>query len=262
MKNKFISLSVFLCILAGYATGQDEKRTFLYIGTGIDFIGCEPPEKDYIRGDIDPNPYDNVTFGPDYVTDEIRSLLHADFLCVKFEYRVLNRKLGIAGGLRYTRVVSSIGRPSYFSDSPEYFYLQYAQDGTNTEYAKVREIIQRSGYAGIPLEFRIYPYEPRRVNLYFMAGGSFNFNVLNRTEIVFYKEEMEPYEEEVSESIEDPYPFYASLHLGAGLQIGRPGKPGFNLEICVPAGMITTGETGFVDPDTGIGFRLMFRLPL
>jgi hypothetical protein len=261
MKKKFLFASVFLCILAGFASGQDEKRSFAYLETGIDLIGCEAPEKDYIRGDIDLYPYDDVTRGPDFVADQITNLLHTDFLGVKFEYRMLNNKLGIAGGLRYTRVVSSIGKSSYWSDAPEYFYLQFAQDGTNTEYAKVMEITQKSGYLGIPLELNIYPFRPRRVSLYFKAGATFNYNVTSRTDLVFYNEEMDPYEEEVAQIIEDPYPFYSSLYLGMGLQICRSGKPGCNLEFCIPVGMITAGESGFYVPQTGVGFRFAFRIP-
>jgi hypothetical protein len=261
MKKKLLSASIFLSILTGFTYGQDEKRSFLYLETGIDLLGCEAPVKDYIRGDIYQNQYD-INPGPDFVSDQVTNLLHADFLGLKFEYRILNNKLGVAGGLRYTRVVSSIGKSSYWSDVDEkYFYLQYAQNGTNTEYAKVREITQKSGYLGIPLELNFYPFTPHNVNLYFKAGATFNFNIASHTDLVFWNEEMEPYEEEVAKVIEDPYPFYSSLYLGFGLQIRPSGKPGFNLEFCVPAGMITAGENGFYDPRTGVGFRLTFRIP-
>jgi len=262
MKIKMLCFAVFLLSLVSSAGGQDEKRAFLYLDAGIDLIGCNAPEKDYIRGDIDPNPYDDVTFGPDNVTDQITSLLYADYLGVKFEYRVLKNKVGIAGGLRYSWLISSIGRSSYWSDTPEYFYLQYAQDGTNTEYAKVREVVQKAGYVGIPLELSVYPFNPRVVNLYFKAGASFNFNVTNKTDIVFYNEEMEPYEDEVAEVIEEPWPFYSSLYLGIGLLVPKSAKPGFNIEFCIPVGMITTGDPALVDSKAGVGFHLMFRIPL
>ena len=262
MKNKLLSGFAFLFILSGFAYGQDEKRSFLYIETGIDLLGCEAPEKEYIRGDIYPNQYDDMNPAPDFVADQVTNLLYTDFLGLKFEYRVLNNKLGVAGGLRYTRVVSSIGKSSYWSDNDEeYFYLQYAQNGTDTEYAKVREITQRSGYLGIPLELNLYPFAAQKVNPYFKAGATFNFNVASRTDLVFWNEEMETYEEEVAAVIEDPYPFYSSLYLGFGLQIRPAGKPGFNLEFCFPVGMITTGEEGFYDPRIGVGFRLTFRIP-
>jgi len=264
MKKKFLLASVFLCILAGFTNGQDEKRAFLYLETGIDLIGCEAPDKDYIRGDINLNPYNDVTYGPDFVSDQITNLLHTDFLGLKFEYRMLNNKLGMAAGVRFTRVVSSIGKSSYWSqgsESSEYFYLQYAQNGTNTEYAKVSSITQKSGYLGIPLELNLYPFNPHKVNLYFKAGATFNYNITHKTDLVFWNDDMEPYEEEVAAVIEDPYPFYASLYLGLGLQVRPAGKPGFNLEFCIPVGMITPAEPGFYDPNTGVGFRLNFRIP-
>jgi hypothetical protein len=180
MKNKFLCGFAFLCMLADFAYCQDEKRSFLYIETGIDLLGCEAPEKDYIRGDIYQNQYEDVNPGPDFVADQVTNLLHTDFLGLKFEYRMLNNKIGIAGGLRYTRVVSSIGKSSYWSeDDEEYFYLQYAQNGTNTEYAKVRRSlrIRLSGYSG---RTHLNPLLRKRSNG-ILKLVTFNFNIPYRS---------------------------------------------------------------------------------
>jgi hypothetical protein len=261
MKTKLLIISVLCLFLTYKSWSQDEKRKFLYLETGIDFISCEPPGKDYIRGDIDANPYDNPYYETDYVADQIRSLLHTSYAGLKFEYRILNNKLGISGGLRYTWYVSSIGKPAYWTDTPEYFFVQYGQDGTNTEYAKVKEITQRSGYLGVPVELRFYPFRQRSLNVYFKAGASFNYNITDKTNIVFYNDDMAPYEDEVSRIIEDPCTFYASLYLGVGLQIVRAAKPGINIEFNIPVGIETPGDPGFVDPQSGVGFQLMFRIP-
>ena len=255
MKTKPIFLGVFLCFLISSLWGQEEKRKFISLETGMDFISCESPEKDYIRRDIDPYSYG-------YVTDHLRSLLHTNYFGAKFEYRMLDNLLGIAAGVRYTRMVSSIGKTSYWSDTPDFFFVLFGQDGITTEFAKVREIIQKSDYLGIPLEIRIYPYKERVFNVYYKVGAAFNFNVRTKEDVVFFNDDMESYQDDVSKIIEEPYPFYSSFHLGIGFKVGKFAKPGFNIEVCVPAGMLTTAKSGFVTPQAGGGFQFMIRLPL
>jgi hypothetical protein len=255
MKTKFLFFSVFVFILIASLKGQEEKRKFLYVETGIDFISCEAPDKDYIRGDIDPYNYG-------YVTDQLRSLLHMEYLGVKLEYRFLNNLFGAVGGLRYTRMVSSIGKTSYWSETPDFFYVLYSQDGTTTEYAKVREIVQKSDYLGLPLELRIYPNKDYAVNVYYKLGAAFNLKIRNKKDMVFFNEAMEPYRDEIYQVTEDPGPFYASFYLGVGLKVGKLAKPGANLEVCFPVGILPADEPAFVTPQAGGGFQLMVRIPL
>ncbi|MBN2762665.1 MAG: outer membrane beta-barrel protein [Bacteroidales bacterium] len=254
MKTKFLFLGVFLLSLTYFLKGQEEKQKFLYVETGIDFISCESPEKDYIRGDIDPYSYG-------YVTEQLRSLLHQEYVGVKFEYRLLKNLLGISGGFRYTRMISSIGKSTYWSEASDFFYVLSRQDGTTTEYAKVREIVQKSDYLGVPVELRIYPNKDYAVNIYYKIGATFNLNIINKEEGLFYSEEMNPYRDEVSNVTEDPLPFYASVNLGAGLKIGKQAKPGANFEVSFPVGIIPSDENAFVTPQMGVGFQLMVRIP-
>jgi hypothetical protein len=237
-----------------FLKGQEEKRLFLFVEAGIDFISCESPEKDYIRGDIDPYNYG-------YVTDQLRSLLHTEYLGVKLEYRFLNNLIGTSGGLRYTRMISSIGKTAYWSDTPDFFYVLYKQDGLNTSYAKVREFVQKTDYLGIPLEIRIYPNKDWALNIYYKLGAAINLKIGNKKEVVFYNDEMKPYSDEISRITEDPGPFHASLYVGAGLKLGKLAKPGANLEICFPVGILPSGEPGFVTPEAGGSCKLMIRIP-
>jgi hypothetical protein len=253
MKNKFILICAFLSLLTGSIRGQDAKRKFLFLETGIDFISCDQPDKDYIRGDIDPYSYG-------YVKDQIRCLMHLKYIGIKFEYRMVNNLIGLSGGLRYSRMISSIGRTSYWSDIPDFFYVQFWEDGTTTEYAKVREIIQRSDYLGIPLELRIYPYKDRLINVYYKVGASFNINVSSKSDVGFFNDFMESYQNDVVKVIEGASPNYATYHLGIGLKVGKLAKPGFVLETSIPVGMIIP-DNSFVTPQSGGGFQFMVRIP-
>ncbi len=120
MKTKFILSGILLLLLGislhGQENKQDKKLKFIYLESGIDFISCEQPDKDYIRADVDPYYYD-------FVSDHIRSLLYNEYFGVKFEYRLVKNLLGVSGGLRYNRMVSSIGKTDYWTESPDFFYV-------------------------------------------------------------------------------------------------------------------------------------------
>jgi len=259
MKTKLIFSGVLLLLLGISLCGQEKKLEkkpmFLYLESGIDFISCEQPSKDYIRADIDPY-YDY------FAASHIRALMHNNSFGVRFEYRLAKNLLGISGGLRYTRMMNSIGKPAYWSDSPEFFYVHYRTDGINTDYAKVFELNQRSDYIGIPVELRIFPYKERLINLYYKAGASINLNVGSRTDVVFFDDTMNPYEKDVADVVEEPSSYYGSLNLGIGLKVGKLQKPGFVIEANFPVGILTPGKVSFVTPQAGIGVQVMVRVPL
>jgi len=263
MKPKLILTGILLLLLGISLCGQgkeqdkkqDKKLKFIYLETGIDFISCDQPDKDYIRADVDPYYYD-------FVSDHIRSLLYNTYIGVKFEYRMVKNLLGLSGGLRYNRMVSSIGKTAYWTDSPDFFYVNFWNDATSSEYAKVLEINQKSDYIGIPVELRIYPYKDYPVNVYFKAGGSFNLLAGSKTDLVFKDETMNPYERNVASVIEEPSSYFASFHLGVGLKVGKLTKPGFILEASIPVGIVTPDKATFVTPQGGVGFQFMVRIPL
>jgi hypothetical protein len=255
MKTKFILTGAFLYLLAGSIYGQEKKFRFLYLESGIDFISCEQPDKDYIRADVDPYYYN-------FVSDHIRSLMHNEYIGVKFEYRLVKNLLGLSGGLRYNRMISSIGKTSYWSESPDFFYVNFWNDAFSTEYAKVLEINQKSDYVGIPVELRIYPYKDYPVNVYFKAGAAFNLLAGSQTNLVFQDEAMNKNEENVAEVIERPSSYFASFHLGIGLKVGKLTKPGFILEASIPVGIVTPDKATLVTPQAGAGVQFMVRIPL
>jgi hypothetical protein len=259
MKFKFLLTCVLLLLLAVSLSGQEVKKQknlkFIYLESGIDFISCEQPDKDYIRADVDPYYYN-------FVSDHIRSLLYDEYFGVKFEYRLVKNLLGLSGGLRYNRMVSSIGKTDYWTESPDFFYVSFWSDATSTEYAKVLEINQKSDYIGIPVEIRIYPYKDYPVNVYFRAGGSLNLLAGSQTNLVFQDKTMDPYVRNVASVIEKPSSYFVSFHLGVGLKVGKLTKPGFILEASVPVGIVTPDKATFVTPQAGAGIQFMVRIPL
>ncbi len=244
--------------------GQGEKKKLIYIDAGIDFIGCNVPEKDYIRDDINPYYYYYYyDYFDDNSADQINAMCYKNYFSIKGEYKILNDVLGLTSGIRYTRLESSIGKEMYWRSSSTFFYVLYKEDGNNSEFARVKEILQHSHYLGIPLELKIYPNPGRDwwVNVYYKIGTDFNFHIHTKETISFYNEEMEAYQDEVSEVIEDPYSMVASVFLAVGLKIGKNRFPGVNIEANVPTFVFTSNNSGLVDPIGGGGFQFNLRLP-
>ena len=217
MKKSIILLIIFIPVLNKYTWGQDVKLKCLSLEAGIDGIGCAEPDKEYIRA------VNGQNF--DYYSDKIKSIMTINYIGLKFEYRVINNLFGLSAGLRYSRMNTSIGRDSYLSSGPDYFYLNYTQSDLITEYAKVCEINQKGDYFGIPLEVRFYTRKERRIKLYYKAGLSLNLKVHSKSDISFFNESMEQYQADVIKVVENPSPNFTTFHLGLGLKIGKPDKP-------------------------------------
>jgi hypothetical protein len=159
---------------------------------------------------------------------------------------------------------SSLGKESYWSNSSDFFYLLFSQEGTKTEYMKVKEIDQVTGYIGIPLELKIYPYiKERKTNIYvyYKIGSDFNFRIHSRTSAVFSNDAMEQYEDAIGDVVEKPWSFYSSVHLGIGFRIGKHEKPGVNIEFLYPAAIWGQDKQGLVNPEGGGGVQVNVRLP-
>lgn len=253
METKFIFTVIIFCILSFSVRAQEMQSRFIFFEAGIDGIGCDAPDKDYIRAVSSPYSY--------YNADRIKSAMMLGYFGIKCEYRVFDDLFGIAGGLRYTHMITSIGRNSYASGSPDFFYVIYNQEGMDTEYAKVREITQNADYLGVPLEIRIYPRKERRINYYFKTGISFNLKISSRSDIVFSNDFMEQYQNEIFRLVEKAGQYYTGFIFGMGLRIGKSEKPGFFIEATAPAGVFYPGKSNFVDPLAGGGFQLMARIP-
>jgi len=255
MKIKLKSLMVFLCFYAGYSTGQEAKQMFLGIEAGMTFMGCEMKNVNYVRAEMPTYPMDY------YSASSISSMMYNSFVGLKTEFFLKNDKFGIAAGLRYIRTNASIGKDQYSGTSTNFFYLLYRQDGINTEYLKVKEIVQASDCIGFPLEIRYFVYKPRFFRLYFKFGTEVNFRLRTKTDVVFYDSSMEPYQDEVTEIVGQPELFSASLYGSVGLRIGRNSKPIANIELCAPVISLNPESSSMVSPIAGAGFQVNIQLP-
>lgn len=254
MKKRIILLLIFIPVI-NIIWGQEEKHKYLSLEIGIDGIGCAAPDKDYIRAVNDQN--------YNYYSNQIKSLMTISYIGFKYEYRLMSNLFGLSSGIRYSRMVTSIGRNSYLSSDPDYFYVNYSQSEMTTEYAKVLEINQKGDYLGIPLELRLlYPKKNHFLKFYYKAGCSFNFKIHSVSDISFFNKSMEQYQSDVIKVLENASPNYTTFHVGAGVKIGKSEKPGISIETYMPICIKFPKGIYFVDPLAGSGIQLLFNVPL
>jgi hypothetical protein len=239
----FITIVLFSAL---NAIGQDSLK-FVAFETGIDFIGCESVEKDYIR---DTNSDLNGIFAP-----RMRSEMQKAFVSVKIEKRTSNDRFGFLTGLRFTHLNSRIIKSGF----PNFLYFLLRQTGTTTEYLKVKELNEISNYLGIPLEVRFFPYKQRRFRLYFMAGGELSYQLTTKTNVLFDDKTMEIYQSSAEEIVGKSSTWYAAFYARAGFILGKE-KPRIGIGISAPV-VITNTVSSLNTPVAGGGVQIQFQMP-
>jgi hypothetical protein len=260
MKIKSVFLFYFfLCFFSKFTWAQAQEETrLMYVGieTGMTFIESDITNMNSIRGDV-------PSYSNGYSTNSLTTLTYKSFIGIKSEIFSLNDRFGLSAGLRYSGIISSLGKGDYMANSTNYFYWLYSQDGVNTEYLRVKEINQKSKYIGIPVELRFFPARrPHLFRIYAKLGVEINCLLQTKTDVVFYDNAMDPYKNDIIAKIEKPSTFYSSIYGGGGIRIGRDLKPSVSLEICMPYLFLTPESTGLVNPIFGGGFQLNVQIPI
>ena len=258
MKMKFTFLIFFLFSVSAL-WAQEVRQKYIGIETGFTSIESEMSNMDFVRGDIPSYPSEYSTNS----TSNLTSLSAKNFIGVKFEIFYLNDRFGLFGGLRYSRMYSSIGKNSYWGSNTNFFYWLYREEGVNTEYLKVKEIDQKSDYIGIPVELRFFPgRRPHLFRMFFKLGAEINYCIQTQHDIVFYDEAMNPYKKDLIAQLAQPKNFYSALYGGAGIRIGRDLKPSVSIEVCTPYLFLTSKSAGMVNPIFGGGLQLNIQIPI
>lgn len=244
-----------LCLQAGFASSQETHQKFIGAEAGLTFIESEVPHLDYIRGDM-------PSYLGGYSTNSLTSLTYKNYVGVKPECFSLNNKFGITGGIRFSGITNSVGKNNYWVDNTNYFYFLYKQDGVNTEYLKVKEIIQTSYYLGIPVEIRFLPFNPHFFRFYCKLGAEINVRLQTKTDIVFNDNAMEIYQAELAKIVGKPNAFSLSAYGACGFKIGKESRPSVSVEASLPYIFLTPESSGLLNPMVGGGLQVNFQIPI
>jgi hypothetical protein len=192
----------------------------------------------------------------------LRSNYDVIFAGAKVEVFSPNDKWGFSTGVRYSQMTGRVSNQSTLFASEEFFFYRFREDGTTTEYLTIEKIRQRTEYLGIPLEVRLYPFQKRRFNLYFKAGGDINFRLRSTTEVHFHEPMMSLYEDDLADDFNSPDDVNATLNVAVGFTVGKSGKPKFGFEIPAPAIYLNADAGGIVRPEVGGGLVIFLSIPL
>jgi hypothetical protein len=255
MKLKIFAALLFLFLINGKATTQNQCPKYIGLEIGMYFPSSEIPEKDFIRKETAPYYYEESP------TENIYSSMTLGYTGIKTEYLLFENKFGITAGARYTNITSSIGYLSDKSDK-DFFYILYRQDETNTEYLKIKTISETAEYIGIPLEIRCYPFKPRFFRIYYKIAADLNFLIQSKTDVVFVNDGMEIFEDAVADKFGKPNSFNSLLTGAIGFRFGKDSRPAFSCEFCFPSSIVTKNCSALVKPKFSGGFQFNFQIPL
>ena len=210
--NKSRWLGLFAILISGTCHSFSQENRLKYVGveSGMTFIESEIPDMNSIRGDI-PNYYT-------YTSSNLTSLSHIWYAGAKSEIFSLNDRFGLQSGIRFSQLSNTIGKDEYWGSGTNYFYWLFRQEGTETEFLKVKEILQKTSYLGIPVEIRYFvSRRPHVFQLYGKLGAVLDFRVKTNTNVVFKDPAMEPNGKEVSNQIKKPGIVSFAMYAGCGI---------------------------------------------
>jgi hypothetical protein len=252
----WLALATFLFFGTRNSFSQITRLKYIGVESGMTFIESELPDMNLIRGDIP-----NYSMG--YSSSSLTSLTYIWYAGVKSEIFSLNDRFGLQGGIRFSQIINTIGKDEYWGSSTNYFYWLFRQEGTETEFLKIKEILQKTDYLGLPVEIRFFiAKRPHILQLYGKLGAVLDFRVNTKTNVVFKDPTMDVYEKDISGQIKQPGAVSFALYAGSGFKIGTDQKPSVSIEACFPYFILTPQSSGMLHPLFGGGFQLTFQVPI
>jgi hypothetical protein len=249
-----VFLIFVLCVHAFPLRAQNVKLA-VELGTDVYFGKSKKPDR--ARETKSTSPYSDDYFNCGFIGPE--QMTNILYVGLKSEFFFLNNRLGLSAGLRLSHYSTEL------DSDRDYFLWQIRQEATHTDYLRIRNIMQRSYYLGLPLEVRFFLNKRNRLfRPYLKAGAVLNWRLHTDNAVNFQNRAMNHYEEQVSDGIEPPSCFNAYLYPAMGFKVGRVSW--FNFEVHFPTLMLTSNSSSFLDDypniGVGVGFQFSVQIPL
>lgn len=253
--NKFL-ITLFCCLPITWAHAQEESRIrFVGLEVGADVLIVEVLRYDNIRSEA--TWYSNSD-------KNVRGFGSKFYGGLKAEFRSRNNKFGFSGGLRYTKLLTSMTQGNYYgysSPTGDFFYFMVAQTDNSIEYLKIKEINESSDYLGIPLAVSYAPFGEHLFTIYFKAGLEFNYRLNTTTTVEFVNPEMKEYNNEVVDQLREPGNLNAVFNTATGVRIKAGQKLTFSLE-AGPCAFLTENNSRVVNTQGTFGGQINIQLGL
>jgi hypothetical protein len=257
MKHKISSI-IILVIFPTWLLAQEPGSGYLNVDAGSLIYFGEFENSDYIRKDISSYNY----YYDDY-NGSFSSTLYVNYASIKYQYFFM-RRLSFRTGLRYSHLVSSIGKYQDFYNNTDFFYFYLSQNGTETEFVKLKEIGYSADYIGIPAEIMFKLFDKKYFYLYLEGGVDLGLLVNKTNKVKFENSAMNGYSNAVMDKFSKPGKLNSNAYCGMGMHIGTPNKVSLNFELSVPAFLLTSKSSSFTTTgsNAGIGLQVSLQIPL
>ena len=253
---KMMKILVLLVIVSLYKTNLTAQITQKYLNVDMGITGFvnELPTNMKIRGDVPKYYYGNETS-----TKMVNGFMQRNFIGLKAEI-VVRDKFGWSMGVRFSQMESSITKNNNYGN--DYFYLVTKETATSSEFMKVRHINQSSNYVGVPIEFRYFPYMPRKFRVFIKLAAEGTILLQTKKSVSFGDDAMAKYENDVTRNIKDPAKLSSLLYGGFGIKYGQKSKPSISIEFSGPAWFASYKSNGMLNPVVGGGVQVNIQIPI
>jgi hypothetical protein len=240
---------VLLFILNGYNGFSQIGQKYVGIEFGIDGLGAEPYALPYLRADLQPVSFQGLSA-------QVQSSAYQMFCGAKAEIKSTNGRFGFLSGLQIKSLHTALSKIA----SPQYFYFQFSENESSTEYYRVKSLQQVSNYITMPLHVRYFLWDQGSLRFYASVGANLGYRIICKNQVNFQDPSMNQYKNDVTSRMGKPDPFYASGFLQGGIDIGKENKPHINIGANLPAFFMHQSST-LLKLSAGAGLNVQFLLP-
>ncbi len=255
--KRFYLLAVIL-FLAGISlmieAQEKEKTNKWYWGLSTSItpsLDTELKNQNFIRKDNEQ--------WDEYYFDFVEGTFYSWNLGLSIERRLLDNRLAIVSGLKYSQTISGMDSDDY--SSSEFMMVNISEGNQGVEYLKVKGFDQKSHYLGIPVAVKYTPLSDHFVNLYIKTGLTFNLLLDHNIDTDFGNSLMKKYNDRVGKLFSDPANLYTTFDFRGGMKLGKVGQPNLNLEIG-PTVILSDDPSSITTSEIGFSFQLNVLLPL
>jgi hypothetical protein len=256
MYPKRILLSCFLGFFFFLTFAQEMPVSYAVCDWSFGFFNSQPANIDQIRGSV-------ASFSAENTDKGLTSISFRSTTGIKYETLLLNQKIGLGAGIRFSQFVQNTGKWELLAEGVNFFYFLYAREDQNTYYARIKSIMQTSSYLGVPAEFTFFPLENQHLyRFYLKMGAEIDFRVSTHTNIHFVNEGMPSLESQVASQISSPSIVGFSFYNCVGIRSGVEGRPSFSVELLIPLLNTNPGSPGLLKNKFGAGLQFNFHIPI
>lgn len=265
LRKRYLILPLCLMALAGPMLLKAQDSTNFPVKShlirivphaGMFFPTSEIRDHFAVRQDI------NAFYDNDQSDGMLRAFTFGSAAGLNIEFSFPKIGIGLSTGLKYSMIQTKIsGSVNNFSD---FLYLRYGDSSTETRFARIRSLNEKSSLLIVPIEVRYNLVQQKYFSLFARLGAEIGMSRLtHETSIDFHNPEMAQYEEEVIQAVEKPTDdFFSAAYVSFGAEFTKKGNTGYIFELTVPGTLLSKNNFNLVKTGLVPGFRFAVCIPL